>query len=70
MTNEQVKLGFMEVYNDFWCRYKDRIPAKNSLGWDRIWNQYEGLKAKYPFLRKTLEDLMAELIARQIKRDR
>ena len=30
MTNEQVRDGFCEVYNDFWNRYKDRQPRDDT----------------------------------------
>lgn len=61
MTNDQVKQGFREVYNDFWCRYKDRQPGKDSPEWDRMLTYAAVLKKKYPFLRQTITDMILEL---------
>lgn len=70
MTNEQVKQGFMEVYNDFWCRYKDRVPARHSPEWDRMYTRYAVLRKKYPFLKQALTDLAAELDRRMREKER
>ncbi len=61
MTNEQVKLGFTEVYNGFWCRYKNRQPGKDSQEWERLLSYAAVLKKKYPFLRQTSTDMILEL---------
>lgn len=70
MTNEQVKQGFVEVYNDFWCRYKDRVPAKHSQEWEQIYARYAALKKKYPFLGETLTALAAELDRRMREKEK
>ena len=67
MTNEEVRQGFAEVYNEFWCRYKDRVPAKHSPEWERIYTRYTILRKKYPFLGETLSNLAAELDRRMRK---
>lgn len=36
MTNEQVRDGFNEVYNQFWNKYKNNVPQKDSQEWDQI----------------------------------
>ena len=60
MTNEQVRDGFNEVYNDFWNRYKDRQPEKDSPEWERICSRAAVLKKKYPFLAKTIAEMVTE----------
>lgn len=67
MTNEEVRQGFAEVYNEFWCRYKDRVPAKYSPEWERIYTRYTILRKKYPFLGETLSNLAVELDRRMRK---
>lgn len=61
MTNEQVKQGFTEVYNDFWCRYKDRQPGKDSPEWERMLSKGSVLRRKYPFLAETVTGMIVEL---------
>ena len=61
MTNDQVKQGFSEVYNDFWCRYKDRQPGKDSPEWERMLSRGAVLRRKYPFLAETVTDMIVEL---------
>ncbi len=68
MTNEQVRDGFTEVYNQFWNKYKNNVPEKNSDEWDRIHDWVTVLKKKYPFLVQTVVDLEIELDQRMRKR--
>ncbi|HBI61684.1 MAG TPA: hypothetical protein DDY31_10830 [Lachnospiraceae bacterium] len=67
MTNEQVKQGFTEVYNEFWNRYKDHIPNKDSKEWERILTWSVVLQKKYPFLKETIIKLTIELHQRRKK---
>ena len=70
MTNEEVKQGFAEVCNGFWCRYKDRVPGKHSPEWEHMYARYTALKKKYPFLGKALSELVAELDQRMRSREK
>ncbi len=61
MTNEQVSEGFTKVYNRFWNRYKNNVPEKDSVEWDRLHAQASSLRKDYPFLAGTVTDLEEEL---------
>lgn len=54
MSNEEVKQGVQEVYNDFWNRYKNRQPGRNSGEWERMRTRSVMLQKKYPFLKETV----------------
>lgn len=54
MTNEQVRQGFTEVYNEFWNRYKNHVPRKDSEEWERMRTWSVVLQRKYPFLKETV----------------
>lgn len=69
MTNEQVKQGFTEVYNDFWCRYKDRVPGGHSQEWERMNTRASVLRKKYPFLKETIVDMIMELDQRMREKE-
>lgn len=70
MTNEQVKQGFTEVYNEFWNRYKNHVPSKDSEEWERIRTWSVVLQKKYPFLKETVIQLELELDQRMRKGNR
>ena len=57
MTNERVRRGFMEVYNEFWNRYKNNTPTRDSGEWERIRTWSVVLQKKYPFLKETILSL-------------
>lgn len=61
MTNEQVRNGFSEVYNDFWNRYKTRVPGKESPEWERMHTYAVVLMRKYPFMREVIAAMIEEL---------
>ena len=61
MTNGQVKDGFSEVYNQFWNKYKKRQPDKEYPEWERAHTYAVVLMKKYPFMRETIAELLAEL---------
>ena len=61
MTDDQVKQGFDEVYNQFWRKYKQNIPERNSQEWERIHTYVVVLQKKYPFLRQTVLEMEIEL---------
>ncbi len=69
MTNEQVRRGFMEVYNEFWNRYKNNTPTRYSGEWERIRTWSVVLQKKYPFLKETILSLEVELGQRMGKKD-
>lgn len=73
MTNEEVRQGFTEVYNEFWNRYKSHIPAKDSEEWERVLTWSVVLRKKYPFMKETILELVEELDQRmrrgEAKRD-
>lgn len=69
MTNEEVRRGFAEVYNEFWCKYKNRQPCKDSPEWDRVHKRYQELYNKYPFMQQVLAEMIAELDQRMRKRE-
>lgn len=68
MTDEQVKRGFHEAYNDFWNRYKNRQPNDDSPEWERMHTRASVLKKKYPFLEEAINRMMTELIERAMGR--
>lgn len=70
MTNEQVRDGFCEVYNDFWNRYKDRQPKDDTPEWQRMFTIAEVLKRKYPLLEEVINRMLTELIERARGRGR
>ena len=61
MTNELVREAFSEVYNNFWNRYKTRIPGRDSEEWERIRTWSVVLQRKYPFMKETIINLEIEL---------
>ncbi len=70
MTNEQVREAFSEVYNNFWNRYKTRIPGRDSEEWERIRTWSVVLQRKYPFMKETIINLEIELDQRMRGRSR
>lgn len=70
MTNEQVRDGFCEVYNDFWNRYKDRQPRDDTPEWQRMFTIAEVFKRKYPLLEEVINRMLTELIERARGRGR
>lgn len=61
MTNEQVKQGFIEVYNEFWNRYKNCVPDRDSEEWERMRTWSVVLQKKHPFLKETIIKMELEL---------
>lgn len=61
LTDEQVKKGFNEVYNQFWLKNKSNIPGRDSEEWDRIHADATALRKKYPFLDEVVIQLEIEL---------
>ena len=70
MTDEQVREAFSEVYNNFWNRYKTRIPGRDSEEWERIRTWSVVLQRKYPFMKETIINLEIELDQRMRGRSR
>lgn len=71
MTDEQVKQGFDEVYNQFWRRHKEAIPQKYAEEeWEAIHSQMLLLQEKYPFLSQALVSMEIELDERMRRRER
>jgi len=70
MTNEQVSNGFAEVYNEFWCRYKDRQPKEGSPEWERMHTWAVVLKKKYPLMEEAISRMTSEIIERARGRGR
>lgn len=68
MTDEQVRDGFSEVYNDFWNRYKNRQPYEGTPEWERMHTLAAVLRKKYPMLNEIVNRMLTELIDRS--RDR
>ena len=61
MTDEQVREAFSEVYNNFWNRYKTRVPERDSEEWERMRTWSVVLQRKYPFMKETIINLEIEL---------
>lgn len=61
MTDEQVREAFSEVYNNFWNRYKNHVPGRDSEEWERIRTWSVVLQRKYPFMKETIINLEIEL---------
>lgn len=61
MTDEQVREAFSEVYNNFWNRYKTRVPGRDSEEWERMRTWSVVLQRKYPFMKETIINLEIEL---------
>lgn len=48
MTNKQVSDIFVDVYNGFWMKYRDRLPEKDdTAGWDAIVEEGKALMKKH-----------------------
>ncbi len=69
MTDDQVRQGFSEIYNEFWNRYKNHVPKKDSEEWDRLLTWASVLKRRYPFLKETVIALVVELDQRMRRKD-
>lgn len=65
MTNEQVRDGFNEVYNQFWNKYKNNVPQKDSQEWDQVVDWSEKLRESYSFMKETILSLVEELNQRK-----
>ena len=61
MTDEQVREACSEVYNNFWNRYKTRVPVRASKEWERMRTWSVVLQRKYPFMKETIINLEIEL---------
>lgn len=70
MTDEQVREAFSEVYNNFWNRYKTRVPGRDSEEWERMRTWSVVLQRKYPFMKETIINLEIELDQRMRGRSR
>lgn len=70
MTNEQVSRGFTEVYNEFWNRYKNHAPGKDSEEWERMRTWSVVLQRKYPFLKETVILMELEFDRRMREREK
>ena len=71
MTDEQVKQGFDEVYNQFWRKHKTAIPKKYAEEeWEAIHSQKLSLQEKYPFLSQALVSMEIELDERMRRKER
>ena len=70
MTDEQVTEAFSEVYNNFWNRYKTRVPERDSEEWERMRTWSVVLQRKYPFMKETIINLEIELDQRMRGRSR
>lgn len=70
MTDEQVRDGFSEVYNNFWNQYKNQQPMENSPEWERMHSWAVILRKKYPFMEEVVNRLLTELIERTRNRGR
>ena len=71
MTDEQVKQGFDEVYNQFWRKHKTAIPKKYAeevVGSDSFPDV--SLQEKYPFLSQALVSMEIELDERMRRKER
>ena len=70
MTDEQVREAFSEIYNNFWNRYKTRVPGRDSEEWERMRTWSVVLQRKYPFMKETIINLEIELDQRMRGRSR
>ena len=70
MTDEQLREAFSEVYNNFWNRYKTRVPGRDSEEWERMRTWSVVLQRKYPFMKETIINLEIELDQRMRGRSR
>lgn len=70
MTDEQIRDGFSEVYNNFWNRYKNRQPSEDSPEWERMHTRASVLKKKYPFLEEVVNRMLTEFVERARGRGR
>lgn len=70
MTDEQVKNGFAEVYNNFWIRYKNRQPKEGSPEWERMHTTAAVYRKKHPVLEETINRMLTELVERARGRGR
>ncbi len=70
MTDEQVREAFSEIYNNFWNRYKTRVPGRDSEEWERMRTWSVVLQRKYPFMKEIIINLEIELDQRMRGRSR
>lgn len=61
MTNDEVKKGFDEIYNEFWLKYRDKQLPRESDEWERMHSQAIILMKKYSFAKETIVNLLTEL---------
>lgn len=47
MDNKTISDIFVDVYNRFWMKWRDRVPPENSEGWDALKAEADAIKEKY-----------------------
>ena len=70
LSDGQVRGIYYDVYNGFWRRYRDHVPAWKSPEWENIVEYEKRLRAKYGNCRMVLvwvQDVMDQLEARSRK---
>ena len=70
LSDEQVRGSYYDVYNGFWRRYRDHVPAWKSPAWEKIVGHEKRLRAKYgncPMVLHMVQDVMDQLEARSWK---
>ena len=68
MTDREVQAGFDEVYNQFWRKYRNNIPDRQSDEWERMHTYSVVLQKKYPFLSQAIQKMEIELDERMRRR--
>ena len=47
MTNRDISSIFNEVYNQFWMKWRDNVPARGSIDWDILMGEAEIIKLRH-----------------------
>lgn len=47
MTNKEISSIFNETYNQFWMKWRDNVPTKDSVDWNMLQGEADAIKARY-----------------------
>lgn len=47
MTNKDISNIFNETYNQFWMKWRDNVPSRDSVQWEVMIGEAEVIKLRY-----------------------